>query len=174
MPVPLLLVLVLATMLVYYTYWKRKQDRVRSSSWDWIASQLRSNNEFNFDRVSHRYLYEDGITATPSNVWEKINGVAGLWAMFRNAGLFLRLADYATDHGAEAPEELLESLRADAIQIRVAVLLATAKYLSTYSQVAASVNAHRAATAYSSMLAHMTRLFQDHSTLLFPRFLECM
>lgn len=174
MSVPLLLIVILATILVYYSYWKRKQQRVRSSSWEWIASQLRSNNEFNFDEVSRRYLYEDGITATPSTVWEKINGVTGLWAMFRNAGLFLRLADYATEHGAEPPEELLESLRADAMQIRMAVLLATVKYLSTYSQVAASVNAHRAATAYSTMLAHMTRLFQDHSTVLFPRFLECM
>jgi len=174
MSVPLLLILVIAAVLAYYAYWKRKQERLRSSNWDWIASQLRSNNEFNFDSVSRRYLYEDGITATPSNVWEKINGVMGLWAMFRNAGLFLRLADYATDHGAEAPEELLESLRADAVQIRVAVLLATAKYLTTCSQVAASVNAYRAATAYSSMLMHMTKLFRDHSALLFPRFLECM
>jgi hypothetical protein len=165
---------VLATILVYVVYWRRKQYRLRTASWEWIASQLYSNREFNFDVVSRRYLYEAGIDATPANVWEKINGVTGLWAMFRNAGLFLRLMDYATEHGAEPPEELLESLRADALQIRIAVLLSILKYVTTCSEVAARVNAYRAATAYSSMLAQMTRLFQEHSALLFPQFLECM
>lgn len=168
----ILFALVIAAL--YYAYWRRKQYRMRSTSWEWIASQVSSNSEFNFDTLSRRYLYEDGIDATPETVWEKIHGVMGLWAMFRNAGLFLQLVEYATDHGAEPPEELLESLRADAVQIRIAVLISIAKYVSTCSQVAARVNAYRAATAYSSMLAHMTRLFQDHSTMLFPRFLECM
>ncbi len=169
-----LMLFVVATLAAYYAYWRHKQHRMRASSWEWIASQVSSNSEFNFDTLSRRYLYEDGIDATPETVWEKINGVVGLWAMFRNAGLFLRLVDYATEHGADVPEELLESLRADAMQIRLAVLIAIAKYVSTCSQVAARVNAYRAATAYSSMLAHMTRLFQNHSTMLFPRFLECM
>lgn len=169
-----LIMFVLATLGVYYAYWKRKQHRMRAASWDWIASQVASNSEFNFDVLSRRFLYEDGIDATPETVWEKINGVMGLWAMFRNAGLFLQLVEYATDHGAEPPEELLESLRADAVQIRIAVLISMGKYVSTCSQVAARVNAYRAATAYSRMLADMTNLFQNHSTMLFPRFLECM
>lgn len=169
-----LIMFVLATLAVYYAYWKRKQYRMRATSWEWIASQVASNSEFNFDTLSRRYLYEDGIDATPETVWEKINGVMGLWAMFRNAGLFLQLVEYATDHGAEPPEELLESLRADAVQIRMAVLISIAKYVSTCSQVPARVNAYRAARAYSSMLADMTNLFQNHSTMLFPRFLECM
>jgi hypothetical protein len=169
-----LILFVLGTVALYYFYWKRRQHRMRSSSWEWIASQVASNSEFNFDTISRKFLYEDGIDATPETVWEKINGVMGLWAMFRNAGLFLQLVEYATDHGAEPPEELLESLRADAMHIRMAVLISIVKYLTTYSEVAARVNAYRAATSYSSMLAHMTKLFQNHSTVLFPRFLECM
>lgn len=169
-----LILFVLATLAFYYVYWRRKQQRLRASSWEWIASQVASNSEFNFDTLSRKFLYEDGIDATPETVWEKINGVMGLWAMFRNAGLFLQLVEYATDHGAEPPEELLESLRADAVQIRIAVLMSIGKYVSTCSQVAPRVNAYRAATAYSTMLTHMTKLFQNHSTKLFPRFLECM
>ena len=169
-----LIILVMAILALYYAYWRRKQRLLRSASWEWIASQLSSNSGFNFDTVARRYLYEDGIDATPDTLWDKINGVMGLWAMFRNAGLFLQLVEYATDHGAEPPEELLESLRADAVQIRVTVLISIAKYVSTCSQVAPRVNAYRAAIAYSSMLMHMTKLFQNHSTSLFPRFLECM
>jgi hypothetical protein len=169
-----LILFVLVTLGMYYIYWRHRQHRMRASSWDWIASQVASNREFNFDTLSRKYLYEDGIDATPETVWEKINGVMGLWSMFRNAGLFLQLVDYATEHGAEPPEELLESLRADAVQVRIAVLISMGKYVSTGSHVAPRVNAYRAAMAYSSMLAHMTKLFQNHSTMLFPRFLECM
>jgi hypothetical protein len=169
-----LTVVIAFTALVYFLYWRHRQNRLRMANWDWIVSQIYSHSAFNFDTVSRRYLYGEGINATPSNVWEKINGVTGLWAMFRNAGLFLRMMEYATEHGAEVPEELLESIRADALQTRLAVLLSIAKYVSTTSQAAACVNAHRAATAYSSMLNHMTKLFQEHSTVMFPQFLECM
>jgi len=42
------------------------------------------------------------------------------------------------------------------------------------SSVAARVSAHRATVAYTAMLARMTTAFQEHSTLLFPKFLAAM
>jgi len=81
---------------------------------------------------------------------------------------------HAAEHGQDVPEELIEELRSDALQIRMAVMMALVKYGFSHSGVAASVNAHRAATAYSAMLAHITTLFQEHSALYFPRFLEAM
>ncbi|HEU4981851.1 MAG TPA: hypothetical protein VFT88_04145, partial [Acidobacteriaceae bacterium] len=92
-----------------------------------------------------------------------------------NAGVLMELVDYASRHGGEAiPEMLIEELRSDALQLRMAVLVALLRYGVSRSGVSASVNAHRAACAYGSMLAHMTSLFQEHSTLFFPRFLEAM
>ena len=126
------------------------QSKRRAADWDSIVARLRSNSEFNFDEVAERYLYSDGIRATPKDIWTRIDGANGLWAMYTNAGVLMQLADYAAEHGQDVPEELIEELRSDALQIRIAVIMALVKYGFSRSGVAASVNAHRAATAYSA------------------------
>ncbi|MBB6146109.1 hypothetical protein HNQ77_004079 [Silvibacterium bohemicum] len=161
-------------MVAYAIYWRRQQAQRRTADWDSIVSRLRSNSEFNFSEVTDRYLYSDEINATPADVWKRIDGANGLWAMYTNAGVLMELADYATEHGEDVPEQLIEELRSDALQLRMAVVISLVKYAFSRSGVAASVHAHRAATAYSAMLAHMTTLFQEHSALYFPRFLEAM
>jgi hypothetical protein len=161
-------------MVAYAIYWRRHQAQRRTADWDSIISRLRSNSEFNFSEVTDRYLYSDEINATPADVWKRIDGANGLWAMYTNAGVLMELADYATEHGEDVPEQLIEELRSDALQLRMAVVISLVKYAFSRSGVAASVHAHRAATAYSAMLAHMTTLFQEHSALYFPRFLEAM
>jgi hypothetical protein len=174
MMMTILQVLGIALLLAYACYWRRKQSRRRAATWESIVSRLRSNSEFGFDQVAERYLYSEGIKATPQDIWPRIDGANGLWAMYTNAGVLMQLADYTAEHADNIPEELIESLRSDAFQVRTAVLMALVKYAFSHSRVAASVNAHRAADAYSGMLAHITTLFQDHSTLFFPRFLEAM
>lgn len=159
----------------YVIYWRRTQIRRRNADWNSILGRLRSNSEFGFAEISKRYLYSPGIQATSQDVWPRIDGVNGLWAMYVNAGVLMELAEYASTHGREVvPEMLIEELRSDAMQLRIAVLIAIARYGFSRSGVSASVNAHRAACAYGSMLAHMTTLFQEHSALFFPRFLEAM
>jgi hypothetical protein len=155
-------------------FWFRGQkSRSRVNTWDEIVAKLRTN-DWGFEEISERYLYKSGISATSSDIWPKIHGASGLWAMYRNAALLLQLADYAAQHGENVDEALLESLRADAFQIRLSVLTALGKYAFSRSTVGASVNAHRAAKMYSEMLVRMTTLFQEHSALLFPRYLEAM
>lgn len=167
-------VLIPAILIAYGTYWRRSQSRRRNADWDSIVGRLRSNNEFNFDQIAERYLYSEGLKVPASDIWNRIDGANGLWAMFTNAGVLMELADYAAEHGESIPEQLIEELRSDAMHIRMAVLVALVRYGFSRSGVAASVNAHRAATAYSAMLAHITTLFQEHSALYFPRFLESM
>jgi len=168
-------IIVAVLLLTFIVYWRRNQSRRQVASWESIIARLRSNTEFGFDEVAERYLYSEGIKATPQDIWQRIDGANGLWAMYTNAGVLMQLADYAAEHGGGAvPEELIESLRSDAFQIRTAVMMALLKYAFYRSGVAASINAHRAAAAYSAMLAHMTTLFQEHSALFFPRFLEAM
>ena len=161
----------LFAILVIWAVGQFKQRR--SNTWDELVSQLRVN-EWGFEEISERYLYKSGITATPEDIWPRIEGAKGLWAMYKNASVLLKLADYAAQHGDSANEALIASLRADALQIRLSVLSALAKYAFSRSTVGASVNAHRAATMYSEMLFHMTTLFQEHSAQLFPRYLQAM
>ncbi len=162
---------VLFTVVLCWFRGQKKQQHV--DTWDKIVSQLRTN-DWGFEEIADRYLYKSGIKATPGDIWARIDGANGLWAMYRNASLLLQLADYAAQHGDGRDEALLESLRADAFQIRLSVMTALAKYAFSRSTVGASVNAHRAASMYSEMLVRMTTLFQEHSALLFPRFLEAM
>ena len=174
MMLPIISVVSVSAMVSYAIYWRRHQAKRRAADWDSIVSRLRSNSEFGFSEVTHRYLYSHEINATPADIWQRIDGANGLWAMYTNAGVLMELADYATEHGENIPEQLIEELRSDALQLRIAVLISLTKYAFSRSGVAASVHAHRAASAYSALLAHLTTLFQEHSALYFPRFLESM
>ncbi|HUY80269.1 MAG TPA: hypothetical protein VMU92_00900 [Acidobacteriaceae bacterium] len=138
-------------------------------------SRFRSNSEFGFDELTERYLYSPTIQATSEDIWPRIHGANGLWAMFVNAGVLMELADYAAAHGGDAiPELMIEELRSDALHLRISVLAALLRYGFSHSGVSASVNAHSAACAYGNMLAHVTTLFQEHLTVFFPQFLEAM
>lgn len=175
MLLPILQVLATALLLAYAGYWRRRQSKRRAESWDQIVLKLRPN-DWGMEDVAERYLYSGGITATTEDIWQRIQGAKGLWAMYSNAPVLVQLADYASEHGdgTQIPESLLESIRSDAFQIRMCVLMALAQHLFSKSSVAAAVNAHRATAAYSEMLARTTAMFQDHSALFFPRFLEAM
>lgn len=166
-------ILLAVSLLILVGLWRRQQTKRKQRTWDEIVSALRAN-DWGMDEVSDRYLYRAGIKATPSDIWKRIDGARGLWAMYCNAPLLLQLADYAAEHGTEPDEALLEGLRSDALQIRMCVLMALAKYALSRSTVGASVNAHRATAIYSEMLARLTTLFQENAGQLFPRYLEAM
>ena len=152
---------------------QRKQHQKAANTWEELVSQLHGN-EWGLEEISERYLYKAGITATPADVWQRIDGANGLWAMYQNTAVLLKLADYAAEHSDSTNETLIEALRADAFAIRLSVISALLKYAFSRSTVGASVNAHRAATMYTEMLFHLTTLFQEHSAQLFPRYLQAM
>ncbi len=172
---PLVQVLFTALLLAYAGYWRKHHSKRRSESWDNIVAKLRPN-DWGYENVTERYLYSDQINATPEDVWDRISGARGLWAMYCNASVFVQLADYASEHGSEQgiPEELLESIRTDAFHTRICVLMALAQHVFSRSAVAPKVNAHRATQTYSALLRRMTFVFQEHSAILFPRFLDAM
>jgi hypothetical protein len=173
---PLVQVLFTALILAYAGYWRTHHSKRRSESWDEIVAKLRPN-DWGYEDVTERYLYSDQITATPEDVWDRISGARGLWAMYCNASVLVRLADYAAEHGngQGVPEELLESIRTDAFHTRICVLMALAQHVfSRRSSIAARVSAHRATETYSTLLRRMTSVFQEHTAILFPRFLDAM
>src|SRR6187402_1408026 len=115
---PIIQVLVTALVLAYAGYWRRRQTKRRAASWEELTARLHPNTTWGFDTVAKRYLYGEGINASTQDIWARIDGAKGLWAMYTNAGVFIQLADYATEHSDGVPEELIEGLRADAFQIR--------------------------------------------------------
>ncbi|MGC2404710.1 MAG: hypothetical protein WA510_33275 [Acidobacteriaceae bacterium] len=169
-----MLQVIVATLLIgYAAFWRRQQGKRRSRTWNEIISQLHGN-DWGIEEISERFLYKSEVQVTAKDVWERIQGCKGLWAMYKNSPLLVELADYAAEHGENVDRELLESLRSDAFQIRVCVLMALGQYVFSASSVGASVNAHRAVATYSAMLVRITAFIQEYSTSLFPSYLDAV
>jgi hypothetical protein len=173
MIVPLLQVILAALLISYAGLWRRQQTRRRARTWDGIVSQL-CGNDWGIEEITERFLYKSEVHVTPKDVWHRIQGCKGLWAMYKNAPVLVQLADYAAEHGDGVNPEMLEGLRSDAFQIRICVLLALGQYLFSASSVGAAVNAHRAVATYSAMLVRLTAFIQEYSTSLFPSYLDAV
>jgi hypothetical protein len=173
MILPLLQVILAALLVSYAAFWRRQQSRRRTKSWNAIISQLRCN-DWGIEEISERFLYKSEVQVTPKDVWQRINGCKGLWAMYKNSPILVQLADYAAEHGDGVNVEMLEGLRSDAFQIRLCVMLALAQYVLSASSVGASVNAHRAVATYSTLMVNLTAFIQEYSTSLFPSYLDAV
>src|SRR3984885_12749811 len=173
MILPLLQVILTALLVAYAGFWCKHQVKRRPKTWNEIIGQLRCN-DWGIEEISERFLYKSEVQVTPKDVWQRIHGCKGLWAMYKNSPVLVQLADYAAEHGQDVDDVLLEGLRSDAFQIRLCVLLALAQYMLSSSTVGASVNAHRAVATYSAMLVRLTAFIQEYSTPLFPSYLDAV
>jgi hypothetical protein len=94
--------------------------------------------------------------------------------MYQNARVMLEMADYAARNSEGVDRLLLETLRSDAMQIRLCVLMALAQYAFSEASEGVRVNAFRAASMYIAMAARMTQLLQDHAAIVVPDFVAAM
>src|SRR5580698_87669 len=132
MTFPLLQVILTALLVGYAAFWCRQQMKHRAKSWNRIISQL-CCNDWGIEEISERFLYKSGVQVSPQDVWQRIHGCKGLWAMYKNSPVLIQLADYAAEHGEDVDQEMLEGLRSDAFQIRLCVLLALGQYVCSAS-----------------------------------------
>ncbi len=114
------------------------------------------------------------MNATPEDTWTRMEGPHGLWVMYQNAKVMLEMADYATRNCENVDRVLVETLRSDAMQIRVCVLMALAQYAFSHASEGVRVNAFRAASMYTGMAARMTQLLQESAAVLVPDFVAAM
>lgn len=170
---PLLQVVLTALLIAYAGFWRKQQTKRNAKSWDGLISQLR-DNDWGIEEITERFLYKSEVQATTKDIWKRIDGSRGLWAMYKNSPVLVQLADYAAEHGECVDQEMLEGLRSDAFQIRLCVLLALAQHVLSGSSVGAAVNAHRAVTTYSAMLVRLTTFIREYSTPLLPSYLDAV
>ena len=135
-----------------------------------MAAIRRSEDE----RLSDHFLWKEGLCATPEETWRRIQGANGLWAMYQNARVMLEMADFAARNSDSVDCLLLETLRSDAMQIRVCVLMALAHYAFSKASEGVRVNAFRAASIYTGMAARMTQLLQENAAVILPDFVAAM
>jgi hypothetical protein len=176
MLLPLLQIAIIGALVVYLAKRRKDARRRNTQSWDALLGQIRS--DWSARDLSDHFLWKEGLTATTDDIWQRLDGPRGLWAMFQNARVLLEMADYANRNSIPGSEPidpmLLEALRSDAMQIRLCVLMALGQYALTQANAGVKVNAYRAADMYSGMAARMTCLLQNHAAVVLPDFVAAM
>jgi hypothetical protein len=169
---PLLQIAAVALVALYLVRWHGVHRRRNSQSWDSLLARLRP--DWSAREVSDNFLWKEEISATPEDAWRRMEGPKGLWVMYQNARVMLEMADYAAKNSEGVDRLLLETIRSDAMQIRVCVLMALAQYAFSQASEGVRVNAFRAASMYTGMAARMTQLLQDHAAIILPDFVAAM
>ena len=163
---------VVAGVALYLIRWRGAVRRRNSQSWDSLLARLRP--DWSARELSDHFLWKEGLNATPEDAWQRMEGPKGLWVMFQNARVMLEMADYAAKNSKDVDRLLLETLRSDAMQIRLCVLMALAQYAFSKASEGVRINAFRAAAMYTGLAARMTELLQDHAALIVPDFVAAM
>jgi hypothetical protein len=169
---PLLQIGAVVLVALYLGRWRLSVRRRNSQTWDSLMARLRS--DWSARELSDQFLWKEGLNASPEDTWTCMEGPRGLWVMYQNARVMLEMADYATRNCDTVDRVLVETLRSDAMQIRVCVLMALAQYAFSHASEGVRVNAFRAASMYTGMAARMTQLLQDNAAVMVPDFVAAM
>ena len=169
---PLLQIAAVVLVALYLGRWRMNVRRRNSQNWESLLARLRP--DWSARELSDQFLWKEGLTSTPEDTWTRMEGPRGLWVMYQNAKVMLEMADYATRNCEGIDRVLVETLRSDAMQIRVCVLMALAQYAFSQASEGVRVNAFRAASMYTGMAARMTQLLQENAATLVPDFVAAM
>jgi len=156
---------------LYFVCWRIRAHRRSHQSWE--AMLVRLHHGWNAGALSEHFPWKEGLSASPDETWERIRGIHGLWAMYRNAGIMLELADFAARHIGADPA-LLNTLRSDATQIRLCALQAMFGYVLSQASENVRMSAFQVASMYTGMASHMTEFLQDNAEVALPSFVAAM
>jgi hypothetical protein len=162
----------IAAVALYLVRWRSRMHRRNTQSWDSLLGRLRP--DWSARELSDHFLWKEGLSATPEDAWQRMKGPNGLWVMFQNTRVMMEMAEYAAKHSEGLDRVLLETLRSDAMQIRLCVLMALGQYAFSQASEGVRVNAFRAASIYTGMAARMTQLLQEHAAIIVPDFVAAM
>ena len=169
---PLFQITVLAAIAYCICRWRISARRRNAQTWDSLLSRLRP--DWSAKELSDRFLWKEGLDATPEDAWRRMEGPKGLWVIYQNAKVMMEMADYAVRHCEGVDPLLVSTLHSDALQIRVCVLAALAQYAFTSASEGVRINAFRAASIYTGMAARTTELLQTYAAAKVPDFVAAM
>ncbi len=172
MLVQVLQISALVAIALYLVRWRRNVQRRNSQTWETLMARLRS--EWSARELSDHFLWQEGLSATPEDAWQRMEGPKGLWVMYQNARVMQEMANFASKHCEAVDRLLIETIHSDALQIRVCVLAALGQYAFNRASEGVRINAFRAAAMYTGMAARMTQLLQQHAAVMVPDFVAAM
>jgi len=162
----------LVAIAVYFVRWRMNVRARNAQTWETLLAKLRP--EWSARELSDHFLWQEGLSATPEDAWQRMEGPKGLWVMYQNARVMQEMADFAARHCEGVDRLLVETLHSDAMQIRVCVLAALAQYAFKHASEGVRVNAYRAASMYTGMAARTTQLLQQYAAVMVPDFVAAM
>lgn len=162
----------LVAIAFYLVYWRKNAKGRSTQSWESLMARLRP--EWSARELSDHFLWQEGLSATPEDAWQRMEGPKGLWVMYQNSKIMLEMADFAAKNCEGVDRLLVETLHSDAMQIRFCVLTALAQYAFTKAGEGVRVNAYRAASMYTGMAARTTQLLQEYAATMVPDFVAAM
>jgi hypothetical protein len=168
----LLQISIVAALALYMVRWRKAARKRATQSWDSLLASLRP--DWSARELSDQFLWKEDYKATPEDAWRRMEGPKGLWVMFQNARTMMAMADFADRNTTGVDKVLLETLRSDAMQIRLCVLMALAQYGFSQASEGVRVNAFRAASMYIGMAARLTQLLQENAAMVVPDFVAAM
>jgi hypothetical protein len=162
----------LVAIALYFVRWRINVKRRNSQTWETLMTRLRS--EWSARELSDHFLWQEGLSATPDDAWQRMEGPKGLWVMYQNARVMQEMANYAFKHCEGVDRLLIETIHSDALQIRVCVMSALAQYAFSRASEGVRINAFRAAALYTGMAARTMQMLQDHAGGMVPAFAASM
>jgi hypothetical protein len=162
----------IAFIAVCFYSFRAGMRRRNAQSWDSIVAKLRLDSSTR--RLGDQSVWNGDLNVTPEEKWQLIRGAQGLWTMYENASVMLEMADYAARNSDSVDVELLATLRSDAMQIRVCVLTALAKYAFSHVNEGIGANVSRAVSMYTEMAARTAELLQGNCGNMVPNLVPTM
>jgi hypothetical protein len=157
---------------VYFVRWRKSVKARNAQTWETLLGKL--SPEWSARELSDHFLWQEGLSATPEDAWQRMEGPKGLWVMYQNARVMQEMADYAANHCEGVDRLLVETLHSDAMQIRFCVVMALAQYAFKHASDGVRINAYRAASMYTGMAARTTQLLQAYNATMVPNFVAAM
>jgi hypothetical protein len=172
MILPLIQIVLIVAVGLYLGYLRGRMRRRNTQSWSSLLARLRP--EWSARELGDHSLWQESLNVTAEDAWQRLDGVRGLWAMYENAQVMMEMADYAVRNSDTVDRVLLETLRSDAMKIRVCVFSALLQYALTKANEGIRVNAFRAASTYANMAAQLTTFLQVSEPGMVPNFVAAM
>jgi hypothetical protein len=168
----LLQIVVLLAVASFLCRYKASLSKRNARSWESLLARLQP--AWNARELIHICLREERERASLAEKWQRIRGARGLWAMYRNAGVMLEMADYAARSSDVINREVLALLRSDSMMIRVYVLRTIATYAFTAAGESICMNTLRVESAFAEMELRMAGLLEAATPDLLPGFVAAM
>jgi hypothetical protein len=172
MILPIVQISALLSLSIYLFRWRAGLHRRNRQTWDSILARLQT--DWSARELSDHFLWAEKLNSTPEETWVCIKGPKGLWAMYRNARVMMEMADYAALNSRTVDPLVIDTLRIDAIHIRLFALMALAQYPFSAAGQRVRLNAFRAASMYTLMAARMMQLLQVSAPGIVPDFVAAM